>query len=82
MVDNVETKGKIDEGLKAKGVPKEEKLPSIREGGFRGGQCDSDFKCTIGNGENKGIVACLRVSGDGTYLSLIIFFKSFYVSTY
>ncbi|GKD55525.1 hypothetical protein Tco_1288912, partial [Tanacetum coccineum] len=64
LVDNVETKAKTDEGLKSKDVLKEEKLPSIRKGGFRGEQCDSDFKCTIGNGENKGMVACLRVSGD------------------
>ena len=71
LVDNVETKGKTNEGLKSKGVPKEEKLPSIRKGGFRGEQCDSNFKCMIGNGENKGMVACLRVSGDGMYLSLV-----------
>ncbi|GJX70286.1 hypothetical protein Tco_0307457 [Tanacetum coccineum] len=73
LVDNVETKGKTDEGLKSKDVLKEEKLPSIRKGGFRGEQCDSDFKCTIGNGENKGMVACLRVSGDDvTEVSLLI----------
>ncbi|PWA95043.1 hypothetical protein CTI12_AA053720 [Artemisia annua] len=73
LVDNVDTKGKTDEGLKSKDVPKEEKLPSVRKGGFRGEQCDSDFKCTIGKDENKGMVACLRVSGDDvTEVSLLI----------
>lgn len=63
---DVEVKSKGDkEGVGAKGAVKEENLGLTRKGSFRGEQCDSDFKCTIGNGENDGMVACLSVPGDG-----------------
>ncbi|KAI3693680.1 hypothetical protein L1987_76629 [Smallanthus sonchifolius] len=72
-VDKVEKKGKADEGSGSKDVPKEENLSSMRKGSFRGEQCDSSFKCTIGNGENHGMVACLSVPGDeSTEVSLLI----------
>ncbi|KAJ0779023.1 hypothetical protein HanPI659440_Chr06g0221971 [Helianthus annuus] len=73
LVDNVENKSETDKGSGSKGVPKEDNLPNMRKGSFRGEQCDSSFKCTIGNGENHGMIACLSVPGDeSTEVSLII----------
>ncbi|KAI7730915.1 hypothetical protein M8C21_013337 [Ambrosia artemisiifolia] len=73
LVDNVGKKMGTDEGSGAKEVRKEDKLPSVRKGSFRGEQCDSSFKCTIGNGESHGMIACLSVPGDeSTQVSLII----------
>ncbi|KAI3787565.1 hypothetical protein L1987_42129 [Smallanthus sonchifolius] len=72
-VDKVEKKGKADEVSGSKDVPKEENLSSMRKGSFRGEQCDSSFKCTIGNDESRGMVACLSVPGDeSTEVSLLI----------
>lgn len=72
-VENIKKKGIADKGSGSKNVPEEEKLSSMRKGSFRGEQCDSSFKCTIGSDENHGMVACLSVPGDdSTEVSLLI----------
>lgn len=73
LVDDAEKKGKIDKGSELKNVPKEDSLSLGRKGSFRGELCDSSFKCTIGDGENHGLIACLSVPGDeSTEVSLLI----------
>ncbi|KAK9076650.1 hypothetical protein SSX86_004984 [Deinandra increscens subsp. villosa] len=73
LVDNAEKKSKTDEGSGSKDVPVVESLSSKRTGSFRGELCDSSFKCTIGKGENPGMIACLSVPGDeSTEVSLLI----------
>ncbi|KAI3501399.1 hypothetical protein L1887_29267 [Cichorium endivia] len=73
VVEDVEKKSKPDKGPELKNVPKEDKLSSMGKGSFGGEQCDSSFKCTIGNDENHGMVACLSVPGDdSTEVSLLI----------
>ncbi|XP_076957504.1 uncharacterized protein LOC143633004 [Bidens hawaiensis] len=45
----------------------------MRKGSFRGELCDSSFKCTIGNGGDHEMIACLSVPGDeSTLVSLLI----------
>ncbi|XP_076895890.1 uncharacterized protein LOC143548675 [Bidens hawaiensis] len=71
LVDKGEMKTKTDEG--SKDGPKEENLRSMRKGSFRGELCDSSFKCTIGNGGDHEMIACLSVPGDeSTLVSLLI----------
>ncbi|KAL8253819.1 hypothetical protein R6Q59_032040 [Mikania micrantha] len=76
LVGNVDKNSKIDvtdEGSGSKDVPKEENLSSMRKGSFQGEQCDSSFKCSVVNGENHGMIACLSVPGDeSTEVSLLI----------
>ncbi|CAH1415445.1 unnamed protein product [Lactuca virosa] len=70
VVEDVDKKTKAYKGEEEfKKVPKEDNLASMRIG-----QCDSSFKCTIGNDdENHGMVACLSVPGDeSTEVSLLI----------
>ncbi|KAI3710721.1 hypothetical protein L2E82_40511 [Cichorium intybus] len=73
VVEDIEKKNKPDKGPELNNVPKEDKLSSMGKGSFGGEQCDSSFKCTIGNDENHGMVACLSVPGDdSTEVSLLI----------
>lgn len=69
VVDDVDKKTKAYKGEEEfKKVPKEDNLASMRIG-----QCDSSFKCTIGNDDkNHGMVACLSVPGDGMYNVLLL----------
>ncbi|XP_023746126.1 uncharacterized protein LOC111894280 [Lactuca sativa] len=70
VVDDVDKKTKAYKGEEEfKKLPKEDNLASMRIG-----QCDSSFKCTIGNDDkNHGMVACLSVPGDeSTEVSLLI----------
>nr|XP_043606640.1 uncharacterized protein LOC122578687 [Erigeron canadensis] len=69
-------KGLADKKSKAdeeKNALKEESSSSARKGSFQGELCDSAFKCTIDDGKNHGMVACLSVPGDeSTEVSLLI----------
>ena len=69
MVDDPKRETKPE----SKSLPKEDNLASIKKGSFGGEQCDSSFKCTIGNEENHGMVACLSVPGDGMLYVIYIY---------